>query len=118
LVELACEATLAFLLRSSRVVLSLVLFVPSSSAPELSSVSVTVGCTTCRDCGGEFDVLLTFPSPRDVRRGWLMVTGVSVMVLIATLTGAVVRTAVAVPGLPFSVTELMPAVVRAGDKTA
>jgi hypothetical protein len=47
-----------------------------------------------------------------------MVTGVSVMVLIATLTGAVVRTAVAVPGLPFSVTELMPAVVRAGDKTA
>jgi hypothetical protein len=64
------------------------------------------------------EALLTFPNPRDVRRGWLMVTGVSVMVLMATFTGAVVRTAVAVPGLPFRVTELMPAVVRAGDRTA
>ena len=64
------------------------------------------------------DKVFTFPNPKEVRRGWLIVTGVSVMVLMATLTGAVARTAVAVPGLPFNVTELMPAVVRAGDKTA
>ena len=64
------------------------------------------------------DAVFTFPNPSEVRRGWLIVTGVSVMVLMATLTGVVVRTAVAVPGLPFNVTELMPAVVKAGDKTA
>lgn len=61
------------------------------------------------------DAVFTFPNPREVRRGWLIVTGVSVMVLMATLTGAVARTAVAVPGLPL---KPMPAVVRAGDKTA